>query len=618
MNVESLSVGDIVARSQDPTHPWRLPIVQRHVVWDEFRVAKLLDSMLAGYPIGTLLVCVTGADVPTFQLGGGRRRAQVEPQAEQLLDGQQRTWALKTLFCGDADDVQGGEFFLRLYGDRPEELRPGRRDRRILGYVAWANGGRSPFGDDADDRGEWLSLRALGDRLAGLSEHPGLSDASAAVVRRFLRGTDPALRAPEAQELGRARRRLDELASWWFEPRIPVLKTTLATPRDVLEVFARANMEGVATSAADLFFAAVRTRWPAAEEVLDELCTICPLLNLRSALRLVTRLSSYGLGRGDSVPFDIKKLEGPTGEALIQEMERMARSPKTRRRLGSTARWLIDESGLGYALWFVDGHLLDHVLGWSVCAPRKPSPRDLQDLARYAYWGTALRLYPVLRSGFSRGAMRRCVDRPPGVRPLEALLGAAREYRDGALAYRRAAVRRPFEGSRNDRAWQRRQVVNDRGALFLSVAQELPHDLGYPIDWDHIFPKARRTRLKWRGESGEEWLCYHPDAWAVWRAGNLMALDAPTNRSLQDELPGTKLARLKKLEAAGELRPPQLFLDDKARRKLRAVQKELDRHDGAAATGHLARLVRERELALWDVAAERVGGVGRIEAALFG
>lgn len=50
--------GELVRRrTGGSADPWQLALVQRNVVWDEVRMARLLDSLLAGYPIGGLLVC---------------------------------------------------------------------------------------------------------------------------------------------------------------------------------------------------------------------------------------------------------------------------------------------------------------------------------------------------------------------------------------------------------------------------------------------------------------------------------------------------------------------------------------------------------------------------------
>ena len=50
--VESMSIAQLIARRLDPVDPWRLALVQRHVVWDEVRMSHLLDSVLAAWDQG--------------------------------------------------------------------------------------------------------------------------------------------------------------------------------------------------------------------------------------------------------------------------------------------------------------------------------------------------------------------------------------------------------------------------------------------------------------------------------------------------------------------------------------------------------------------------------------
>lgn len=53
----SISICGIVANAGSGEDGWRLAIVQRERVWTPFKAAKLFDSLLAGYPIGSMLLC---------------------------------------------------------------------------------------------------------------------------------------------------------------------------------------------------------------------------------------------------------------------------------------------------------------------------------------------------------------------------------------------------------------------------------------------------------------------------------------------------------------------------------------------------------------------------------
>lgn len=74
-----------------------LPDIQRPFVWSSSKVRDLFDSMYRGYPIGTLMLWETGAEVGTRRIGVG------DPdRAPQLLivDGQQRLTSLCAVVTG--------------------------------------------------------------------------------------------------------------------------------------------------------------------------------------------------------------------------------------------------------------------------------------------------------------------------------------------------------------------------------------------------------------------------------------------------------------------------------------------------------------------------------------
>jgi hypothetical protein len=52
------SVGELLSNRSGGDR-WHLALVQRDEVWDVERMGLLLDSLLAGYPVGALLLCRT-------------------------------------------------------------------------------------------------------------------------------------------------------------------------------------------------------------------------------------------------------------------------------------------------------------------------------------------------------------------------------------------------------------------------------------------------------------------------------------------------------------------------------------------------------------------------------
>jgi hypothetical protein len=76
-----------------------LPDIQRPFVWSSAKVRDLFDSMYRGYPVGTLMLWETGADVGVRRIG-----TDVAERAPQLLivDGQQRLTSLYAVLTGSA------------------------------------------------------------------------------------------------------------------------------------------------------------------------------------------------------------------------------------------------------------------------------------------------------------------------------------------------------------------------------------------------------------------------------------------------------------------------------------------------------------------------------------
>lgn len=68
-----------------------LPSIQRQFVWDEENVKNLIDSIVSGYPIGSIILWKTSHSYPCVPLAG-----KDLPKGDRLyvLDGQQRLTAL--------------------------------------------------------------------------------------------------------------------------------------------------------------------------------------------------------------------------------------------------------------------------------------------------------------------------------------------------------------------------------------------------------------------------------------------------------------------------------------------------------------------------------------------
>jgi hypothetical protein len=103
----------------------RIPHFQRPLRWQRDDVIKLFDSILRGYPVGSLLLWKRHADAETVQLGALSIAAPELPDALLVVDGQQRITALANALHPDG---QADERFRISYDLRKKTFVPTPRD----------------------------------------------------------------------------------------------------------------------------------------------------------------------------------------------------------------------------------------------------------------------------------------------------------------------------------------------------------------------------------------------------------------------------------------------------------------------------------------------------------
>ncbi len=561
--VEALSVQQLIARHEDASDPWRLALVQRSEVWDELRIAKLLDSLLAGYPIGTLLICRLRQKAHVIeQTAKGRIVERAAPGSCQLLDGQQRVNAIVSLFS-ERGQRRFGRFLLDMSVEREaEDLGARKRDRQAsTRYIRWQDGTASTA-ESFDGRGHCVDLSRW-HAWASARDEAALNNV---VVRDALGALksldpefDPDLTPPERQVAEKRLRRLVEL---WYRREIPVQNLQLNGPMDVLQVFTRINLEGVDVASEDIFFAAVRTLWPDVEEHLERLQgdgsapvrgqPASPLIDRMPALRILARLASYCVQDKDVLPLEVSRLSGDRGTRIVDCMCSIATegSPVVARVRG-LAHAMIKHSRLGYALRDVPSQLLDHVFGWAAVNRRAEEPEFLRQametvdayLAGASSFGYAV----VFGTPYLRRAFLEAIA--AGVEgagfPLERILDWTRAtYPEGKRG--RVSI---WPVVTED---EQIAIVNGNAEMFLSVVQCLTYALparlperfsddSRVVEWDHIWPQKQADRMRVRDPSTGR-LNNHEDHDCVWWTGNLWALDQPLNNFARDWIPSQKLA----------------------------------------------------------------------------
>jgi hypothetical protein len=104
----------------------RIPRFQRGLRWDFSDVRKLFESILLGYPIGSLLLWQRKAPAEEIVLGSRRIAAQATDRALFVVDGQQRLTSLANALNHSG---YGDSRFALDYDLRAAQFRAGRPDR---------------------------------------------------------------------------------------------------------------------------------------------------------------------------------------------------------------------------------------------------------------------------------------------------------------------------------------------------------------------------------------------------------------------------------------------------------------------------------------------------------
>ena len=450
--VNAVSVRDLVRqRVGDAPDRWHLALVQRALVWDDVRMRSLLDSLLAGYPIGSLLVCRVTAESRVIRIDDDQRHAMdAVPTLWQLVDGQQRINALFSIFT---DKAGFGRFFLDLTARRPAATGPVTRRRakdQGLQYIRWFEVSEVP-----EPRSNWLDLSRWyqwaesngGRNLGALAEELRHRRADVVSVLNEI-DADVADQLDEAavQTASEWSQRLIQL---WTDPSIPVQHLALGSPFDLLEVFTRINRGGVQVAGEDLFFAAVKTWWPEAERVLAGIeralvpstdQAVDPLVDRMTILRILTRLAARAVKQSDIVPLAVDRLAGARGDVLIDALEQLDEKSAPIERIQRLMRIMARESSLGFGLYSVDDRLWDDVFAWTAVGQRTDDvwlTQNVRAIDAYLVGATAFQYPAILRDRFARLAMTQA-------------LCAASRVRSFRLEASRRLHARQFRASKED------------------------------------------------------------------------------------------------------------------------------------------------------------------------
>ena len=268
-----------------------LPSIQRSFIWHEVKITRLFDSILRGYPFGTLLFWHTVKNIRFREFDKDYREGtpplmkdnEEEKELAVVLDGQQR---LQSLYIGCLGTLNGKRLYFNvLSGKNKEALSDEIYELRFL----------TP--EDAENENEKMRMARMEQQMTLENEplitsgemYPLFVPLESMIERediekiyelkRRLRQTynlDDEHASTLEINIDRAwsRLRSEELLNYYIIDK-DVFEAEKATDEgEILEIFARINMAGTQLSKSDLIFSLIKLGWRGATESFIDLQSV--------------------------------------------------------------------------------------------------------------------------------------------------------------------------------------------------------------------------------------------------------------------------------------------------------------------------------------------------------
>ena len=432
---------------------YRLPSIQRSFVWEEYRIYKLLDSLMKGYPIGAFLLWKPGSNLQV------RTRKFVHDYTQDqrfisrdetlgsgtylVLDGQQRLQSLYLALSGTYSDK--GLYFR---ADSSEG-----QDSDMLYQFKF-------LGPNEVTDSRWIRVSVL--QNLKIEEIP-----------EFVESQFPSI----VTEL---RRLVVRNLNLFFRVFLTDEKLSLQEVEesldynDVLEVFVRVNSGGMVLSKSDLVFSTVKISSPTMENNFNQL-----LNELNGGNRefdfdidFLVKTSFVVLGAG--AKYDVNKLKNST---FVRDLDQRFHSLE--RTLLSTLEFLKNDARILSKRFLRSDLALIPIIDYIFGQPCQQIPdSEVPSLRQYLYMSFFLNFYSY-GADSKLDVIHRMIKEPTGVFPLEKV---------GQFMSERTNTLYGFSGD----------LLND-STLVLNIVQggvsEIQKKRGWSLEQDHIFPKSTLTKL---------------------------------------------------------------------------------------------------------------------------
>jgi hypothetical protein len=264
MGTTSHSINDLLNQIH-ADHVLVLPDLQRDFVWDEDQIRLLLDSIMRGYPFGSLLFWQTRfLEIPYRDFVADFKRGmtfttKTKPEGKQIkmvLDGQQR---LQSLYIAVHGTYEGRRLFFNVTsgggGDKDEE------DPTAPDY-------RFEFWRDEDTNRPKRVVRVS--EVMGWSPRREDEEIDRVVASVPLEGAAAKLAAKNLRHLRRVFSQSDLVPVETIDDDVQS-KEQARTIDEILEIFVRVNSGGTRLTRSDLMFSLIKSKWGGARSAFDQL-----------------------------------------------------------------------------------------------------------------------------------------------------------------------------------------------------------------------------------------------------------------------------------------------------------------------------------------------------------
>jgi len=530
-NSEILSVKQLLEKLTDKDNSFKLFIGQRTFKWKKLKVTNLIDSILRGFPIGSMLVDESDESKECYSLSQKKQFRQIEKKGKNkiIIDGQQRCVSIKASYTkeGFYNKTSKTNEILWINVINENKFMKEFDEKKSQKYLLhWNSSGKNLNKLNSQERKEeffknmkypengWIELYKL-KRI--IISHIMKDTENISKIRKIL------LKELNCETQIKTKY-MDEIIKVVYHSlvreNIPIhyLQKENDGFNDLFHIFIRINTGGEQLGAVDVFFTGIKKYWANAEEYLKYIINEDSIFDRKSAITILARCAGMSLKDNSFDPYRMglnqitrntnSNKEGKERYPLVMKMERLIKDENT--KFVESIKWVtkIMRNNLYYASKQIDKNIIMPVIGWVyqyISNNKSPDIDKLKDkindIIKFLFWAQILGSRSYGRGMFDRECFRVSWEAGKKNKPFPWKDG---HFQNMCFNYERVRNKTPkksdiesFKDENNQSAKTIRKLLFSNHLYFLSIYQKIPFK-NNKIDWDHLiaYNYARRKLIK--------------------------------------------------------------------------------------------------------------------------